>query len=169
MNQAPPATPYPSDGTSVPVVETSAKPYNYNPQIHPKLVMGEKTDAERDTPMRDMTAPVSLPSGAPTLKPTNAPTFGDLPQNTPDKGKGKGIAREGEKYAGRHPNVERAWEKRTNIRKPGGREGIKESESLTHTTGLGTNRCKEYRNLHHKGMCWPMCEECGKRHRRNEC
>ena len=91
-NQVPPAlprpqptqdTPYPSEGSSVPVAKTSAKPYNYNPHVHPKLVMAKRTDAmpvdaEGDTPMRDTSGLVTLPNGAPVTRTTNPPAFGDF-------------------------------------------------------------------------------------------
>ena len=131
-----PSTLYPSEGSSVLVVETLAKPHFLAHNPYPKLVMGEKADAEGDTPMstatlgdpdptlssaptsasktpssppaqetekgqtvspqpvrpvtkgksdaegdthmRDITAPVSLPSGAPDLSAINTLVFGDF-------------------------------------------------------------------------------------------
>ena len=82
-NQVPPTTSYPSGRTSVPVVEILAKPHDYNPHIHPELVMGEKVDAEGDMPIGDISAPVSLPPEAPVLRASNAPAFGDFPSLAP--------------------------------------------------------------------------------------
>ena len=84
LNQVSPALPHPSDGSLGAAVHTSAKPIcnlHLYPQP-PKLVMGEKTDVEGDTPMRDMQGdtqgPVSLPFRAPVLRATNAPAFSDF-------------------------------------------------------------------------------------------
>ena len=152
------------------------------------------SDAEGDTPIKDIIqgyqgnpavlSPVALPQNAPMRQNLGVQLRKFTTKTKADKGKGratdvpgqnrpgekshKGIAQEGERYADQHPNTERAWEKRTNIQKPGERKSIRESESI-HSTALEADRCKDCRNLQHRGKCWPICKECRKRHSMKEC
>ena len=167
--QVTPAAPYPLEGPATGSSNASVRVVEMVPQLvkgppPPRLVLGQGhilTDAEGDTLM-ETTGLVSLLPGAPALKTTDTPVFGDLPKPTAPKeteeekgkaeehnrtpelgvGKGKGLAQEGERYAGQHPNAERAWEKRTNIRRPGERKGLQESESPMHTADSKTDRCR---------------------------
>ena len=108
--------------------------------------------------------------------PRNAPSRNNKEEANKGKGKAtttvghtrKGLLQEGERYASRHLRVEWVWEKRTNVRRPGERRGIREDESSQYTTDSGADRCKNCGNRHSRA-CWPECEECGKRHRLNEC
>ena len=99
---------------------------------------------------------------------------------TEDKGKGRaeggpernrrGLHDEAQRYANQHPKAEQAWKRRTNIRKPGDKEGLKESDTTQAPTlsigwqpGSQVIRCSMC-NKPHRGDCnyqaQDRCEVC---------
>ena len=88
---------------------------------------------------------------------------------TGDKGKGRaddrpewnrrGLNDEAQRYANQHPEAEQAWRGRTNVRKPGDKEGLKESDttqaptlSIGRQPGRQVTQCSVC-NKPHKGDC----------------
>ena len=140
---------------------------------------GEKTDAEGDTPMEN-TGPVSLPVGAPTLKATDAPVFGDFsnpteysvapssafeiatpppPPPNPAQGKGKG--------KGKATPVEKPRQHR----QPGNPATSSNITPIGKTTRSPPDPCKVCGNIHSNKCRYreeDRCEVCRRFHS-NKC